>query len=202
MIEPPVIEQVSIDPTAIDPTLMAPALANVMCICTGNICRSAAMEAYLSRAWVDAAKVTSAGTMAASGWHSPAPMLAVMKSVGLDGSKHIARQLEMADVESSDLVLVATHLHQAWISRHFGAAPPNTFVLTEAAELTKRARRPVGTDRIDRIRTAAALLDAARAEKPAKYDDIHDPYGHSDDAYRHAMDIIVGACTTLVDWVG
>jgi protein-tyrosine phosphatase len=190
------------EPPMIDPASMEPALATVMCVCTGNICRSAAMEAYLARAWVDAATVTSAGTMAAAGWHSPAPMLAVMKSVGLDGSKHVARQLEMADVESSDLVLVATHLHLAWIARHFGAAPPNTFVLTEAAELTKRARRPAGNDRIDRIRTAAALLDAARAEQPAEYQDVHDPYGHGDDAYHHAMDIIVGACTSIVEWVG
>jgi protein-tyrosine phosphatase len=182
--------------------VIEPVPANVLCVCTGNICRSAAMEEYLRRAWGEAANVTSAGTMAAVGWHSPAPLLALMKLQGIDGSKHVARQLEVADVEASDLVLVATRNHVDWIARHFGAHPTNTFVLTEAAELTKRARRPVGKDKVDRIQTAAALLDAARAEKLAEFEDIHDPYLHNDEAYEHAWVVISEACQTLVDWVG
>ena len=176
--------------------------ATVLCVCTGNICRSPAMELFLARAWGADAVVKSAGTMAAVGWHIPDPMQRAEHEIGLDGSHHHPTQLDVAAVEHSDLLLIAAGNHRAWIQHHVGAVPPNTFLLTEATALTKVARRPAGTNRADSIATAASLLDAARTPDGGPYPDIDDPYGHGDDAYVRAMTEIAAALTALVDWVG
>jgi protein-tyrosine-phosphatase len=160
------------------------------------------MEFYLERAWGDDAVVSSGGTMAATGWHIPAPMRAAEEAAGLTVPEHEPAQLDVAIIESHDLVLVASRSHAEWIERHVGAVPPNTFLLTEAAALATVARRPAGNLRADRIRTAASLLSAARSLDDGSHPDIDDPYLHGDEAYVRAMDEIAANLDVLIAWVG
>lgn len=176
--------------------------ATVLAVCTGNICRSPAMEFYLERAWGDDAIVSSAGTMAATGWHIPSPMRAAEEAAGLVVPEHEPRQLDVETIESHDLVLVAAHSHRDWIERHVGAVPPNTFLLTEAAALATVARRPAGDSRADRIRTAASLLSAARSLDDGVHADVDDPYLRGDEAYVAAMEEIAELLDSLIAWVG
>ena len=176
--------------------------AKVLTVCTGNICRSPAMEFYLERAWGADAVVTSAGTIAATGWHIPAPMRAAEEAMGLTVPDHEPAQLDAEMLESNDLVLVSTRSHSDWIERRMGALPLNTFLLTEAAALALVARRPVGDSRSDRIRTAASLLSAARSLDDAVHPDIDDPYLRGDEAYVKAMGEIAENLDVLIAWVG
>jgi protein-tyrosine-phosphatase len=159
------------------------------------------MEFYLERAWGDDAVVTSAGTIAATGWHIPAPMRAAEEAAGLTVPDHEPAQLDVAMIEAQDLVLVSTHSHRDWIERHVGAVPLNTFLLTEAAALALVARRPAGNSRSDRIRTAASLLSAARSLDDATHADIDDPYLRGDEAYTKAMREIAENLDVLIAWV-
>ncbi len=176
--------------------------AKVLTVCTGNICRSPAMEFSLERAWGDDAAVSSGGTMAATGWHVPAPMREAEEAAGLTVPEHDPAQLDVAMIEAQDLVLVAARSHKEWIERHVGAVPTNTFLLTEAAALATIARRPVGDSRSDRIRTAASLLSAARSMDDAQHSDIDDPYLHGDEAYVRAMEEIAENLDVLIEWIG
>ncbi len=176
--------------------------AKVLTVCSGNICRSPAMELYLERAWGAAAIVTSGGTIAATGWHIPEPMRAAAEAAGLTVTHHEPRQLDVGVIEAQDLVLVAAHSHKEWIERHVGAVPPNTFLLTEAAALATVARRPIGDSLADRIRTAASLLSAARSLDDEVHPDVEDPYLHGDEAYVVAMNEIAQNLDVLIEWVG
>ena len=176
--------------------------AKVLTVCSGNICRSPAMEFYLRRAWGVDAIVTSGGTTAAIGWHVPAPMRAAEEAAGLTVPDHDPRQLDVDIIEEQDLVLVAAQSHKDWIARHVGAVPPNTFLLTEAAALASVARRPLGDSLADRIRTAASLLGDARSLDDEVHPDIEDPYLHGDEAYVVAMKLIAENLDVLIKWVG
>lgn len=177
-------------------------LPSVVCVCTGNICRSPAMELYLARAWGDDAVVTSAGTVGVVGFHPPSPMREVLRTREIDASDHVARQLEPHDIRAAHLVLVAGHHHLTWVLRHHKAPAPHVFLLTEAAALAARAPRPVSLSRAERIRSAATLLDGSRTRRAADYSDIADPYGHGQEAYERAMDDIVKGLDALIAWVG
>src|SRR5664279_591435 len=107
----------------------SPDPAKVLTVCLGNICRSPAMEFYLERAWGADADVTSAGTMAATGWHIPEPMRAVEEAAGLTVTHHDPRQLDVAIIDTQDLILVAANSQKEWIERHVGAVPVNTCLL-------------------------------------------------------------------------
>jgi protein-tyrosine-phosphatase len=160
------------------------------------------MEFYLERAWGDDAVVTSAGTIAATGWHIPAPMRTAEEAVGLTVPDHEPVQLDVAMIEAQDLVLVSAASHRDWIERHVGALPLNTFLLTEASALALVARRPAGDSRSDRIRTAASLLSAARSLDDGTHADIDDPYLRGDEAYVRAMREIAENLDVLIAWVG
>lgn len=177
-------------------------LPSVVCVCTGNICRSPAMEYYLAKAWGDDAVVTSAGTVGVVGLHPPVYMRDALKTRGIDASHHVARQLEPPHIRAANLVLVASNHHLAWVLRHHKAPAPHVFLLTEAAALTARAPRPVSNSRAERIRSAATLLDGARTRRASDYPDIADPYGHGRDAYERAVVEIAVGLDALIAWVG
>jgi protein-tyrosine phosphatase len=178
------------------------ALPGVVCVCTGNICRSVAMELYLARAWAGDAVLSSAGTMGLIGWHSPAPMRDALAAIGLDAGHHTARQLDAAEAEAADLVLVAAHHHRSWIERHAPAALPRTFLATEIAALAALEPRSPLDSRAERIRAAAGVFDAARQSRTVVFENIHDPYGRGHAAYPRAVSQIASVLESLVSWGG
>ncbi|MEY4078962.1 MAG: hypothetical protein RIS80_731 [Actinomycetota bacterium] len=81
-------------------------------VCLGNICRSPMAELMLRDA-ADAAglsgvHVESAGVSAEVGEPATPHTVTVLEEHGIDGSRHVARQLTELMLANADLVLVAT----------------------------------------------------------------------------------------------
>ena len=175
--------------------------AKVLCACTGNICRSPAMEKYLQRAWGNHAVVTSAGTYAMVGWEVPDLMLTAMSRVKLDAMEHEPAQLEVDDIRSYDLVIVASPEHRQWIGQRVGAYPANVFLATEAAELAAATQCPTTGPLEDRIRAAAPTWHKQRADQPpSRHEGILDPYGRGVDDHHTSMAQITAALEPIVAW--
>jgi protein-tyrosine-phosphatase len=97
-------------------------------ICHGNILRSAYAEALLRQA-VEAGRlparhrISSAGVHAWPGKSADARGVRAARELGTDLTRHRARLLDHATVESADLLLVMDRLNEAeLLSRHPGAA--------------------------------------------------------------------------------
>jgi protein-tyrosine phosphatase len=178
-------------------------LPKVLCVCTGNLCRSVCMALLLGKAWKDDAVVESAGTYAMEGWEVPEFTQELLAAEDLDASDHEPRQLTPEAVREADLVLVAASDHKAWIARHLGAVPPSVFLLTEAAALTVFAPLPQPPERADRIRLAASALDSARSQlSEVRQPNILDPTGMSRPAHEKVLAQCREAIDTLTAWIG
>ncbi len=182
---------------------MADGPANVLCVCTGNVCRSPAIELSLKRAWGTDASVTSAGTYALTGWEISDDMFAVLAAVGLDGTEHEPRQLDVAGINSADMIIVAGVDHRNWIVQRVPEAAQKVFLLTEMAALTDVVPRAKQPTRLERIAGAAALFASARsAFADRKHEDILDPYDMSRNHHEQSMRQMSDALSPLVTWIG
>jgi len=94
----------------------------ILCLCTGNTCRSPMLEALL-RARLDrdgrtGHRVESAGTGALAGQSASASAQAAMRARGLDLSPHRARAASELALDSFDLVLAMSSAHAAFARAH------------------------------------------------------------------------------------
>jgi protein-tyrosine phosphatase len=88
----------------------------ILCVCTGNTCRSPMLMALLRAALAErgvAATVMSAGTGAGSGEPASAHAVTAMRERGLDLRAHRSRNVADADPAAADLVLALTPAHAA-----------------------------------------------------------------------------------------
>ena len=100
-------------------------MMNVLCVCTGNTCRSPMLAALLRaalRRQVVAATVESAGTAAGQGEPASAGALAAMARRGLDLSAHRSRALVGLDLGGIDHVCTVSSRHAAFV-RSLGVPP-------------------------------------------------------------------------------
>ena len=169
-------------------------------VCTGNICRSPAMDYLAARDWAGAAEVTSAGTHAETGMDATPEIRAAAAARGLVIPRHRPTQLTAALVSRADLVLVATDAHARWIAREMGGLPEHVFGLKQAAELASRADAPGGASGAERLRAAAAALRAEQDREPAPLRSLDDPWARDRATYERVMGEIVDAVGTLTRW--
>ena len=100
---------------------------NILCICTGNICRSPMLEYLLRNAFEKSGRsdctVTSAGTATQTG--SPPSLHAVtaMDEIGIDISAHRSRQITTEIVRENDAFVVLTPAHGVTLAFQYGADP-------------------------------------------------------------------------------
>lgn len=166
----------------------------ILTVCTGNICRSPAMEFLLAQELAAEPRfhVHSAGTHAERGWPVNPPMDRLLEDRGIDVSDFTARQADTRLLSGSDLVLTATQQHLAWVTEHEPRIVRRAFTLTEFADAI--ADVPDETDLPGLVAWAAAHRPALRVRSlgsPTRrgYDegDILDPYGRGEAAYRAAL---------------
>jgi len=174
----------------------------VLAVCTGNICRSPAVETLLRHTLDGSVVVGSAGTGAVVGHPVAEPMAALLADDGFAPDGFAARQLTPGLVEEADLVLALTPTHRARVVEAVPAAVRRTLTLTELGRLagTLPAGAVTGPDDAARL---AALLPAALGERPRhagrRYDDdVVDPYGRSAATYRRSYEQIREALTPVV----
>lgn len=104
-------------------------ISSVLCVCTGNICRSPLAERLLARALPDLT-VASAGIGALQGRPMAPGAAAIAQRQALTPEAHAARQLTADMIRESDLVLVMESTHKAWIEKQYPQSRGRVFMIS------------------------------------------------------------------------
>jgi protein-tyrosine phosphatase len=173
----------------------------VLAVCTGNICRSPAVERLLAaELGVDSLAtagptsevvVASAGVGAVVGAPIPEPMASLVGETGASVEGFAARQLTEQILRETDLVLALTKAHRSKIVAMHPGAVRRTFTLRELARLADAVdpdALPAGTT-ADRLRALIPLAAAQRGMQAggAHGDDVVDPWGRSDAVFAQSF---------------
>lgn len=152
----------------------------LLAVCTGNICRSPAMDRLLAHTFgEDEIIVRSAGTHAHVGDDMEPQMKTRLADYGAETSDFQAEQLRSEMVRDSDLVLTATRGHVADILTDIPESAQKVFTIREFARLI---------DAVDEAELRAAFAGADST--PAKFAALvplvaaqrdHDPSAGSED---------------------
>ncbi|MAS08601.1 low molecular weight protein-tyrosine-phosphatase [Salinisphaera sp.] len=102
---------------------------NILCVCTGNICRSPLAEGLLRQAF-PRATVASAGIAAVEGGRMPAEAEAIVIREELPLLDHRGRQITAPMVNAADVILVMEQGQLEWVCNRFPQAKGRTFTLT------------------------------------------------------------------------
>jgi protein-tyrosine phosphatase len=145
----------------------------VLFVCTGNVCRSPMAELFfLACAAPGAVEVGSAGLGALVGDPIDTSAAIVLADVGLDPTRHRARQFTPELALAADLVLAAEREHRDGVIAAVPAAHRRVFTMKEFARLLPLAGGGTPTEMIAR---AGALRGQAGAV-PAEEDNVRDGY--------------------------
>lgn len=129
-------------------------IKRIICVCTGNICRSPLAELLLARALPERA-VSSAGIGALEG-HPMAPdAAAIARREGLGGDDHKARQLDAGMIADHDLILVMEARQKDWITSQFPHSRGRIYLYSHWQS---------GDDIMDPYRKSSAIFEQVHAE--------------------------------------
>jgi protein-tyrosine phosphatase len=175
---------------------------SILAVCTGNVCRSPAVERLLAQQLGTTVSVSSAGTHALVGHPISEPMARLLRNIGADEGTFAARRLTEKFVKQADLVLALTRAQRSLIVDLWPPAVRRTFTLREFARHVQQVDRstlPDGAPSV-RLRTLIPLVMANRGlgRASAKDDDVVDPFRRGDEAYAAAFAEITSAVTVIV----
>lgn len=180
----------------------------VLVVCTGNICRSPAVERLLTARLGPGADVvvSSAGVRAVVGAGMPDAMATLVRGAGASADGFAARQLSEVMLREADLVIALTRSHRARIVDIFPGAVRRTFLLRELARLAAAVdpgELPPGTSG-ERLAALLPLAAARRAlvRPAADDDDVIDPYRRGDAVYAESFAQLSPAVETIAAVVG
>lgn len=197
--------------------MTAPTRFDILAICTGNICRSPAMDLLLAHELAGAAggdrrfAVSSAGTHAMTGWPVNPPMDRLLEEHGVDVDGFAARQADAAMLTGSGLILTATREHREWVTEHAPSTVRRAFTLTEFADAVRGADAagltPTGlVEWAAAHRPSAGVVSRGATRRGYAEGDILDPYGLGDAAFGAAFaqiaaatEVIAGALRATMD---
>ena len=174
---------------------------SILCVCTGNICRSPAAERLLASRLGPDVEVTSAGTYALAGHPVAPPMDLLLARAGGDPTGFSARSLTERLLRPADLVLALTRDHRGDVVELWPKAVRRTFTLKEFARLLAEldpALLPAGSV-AERLRAAVPLASSHRRQVPdARQDDVVDPYQQPSTVFAEAFAEIERAVSAIV----
>ncbi|RZS63460.1 protein-tyrosine phosphatase [Agromyces ramosus] len=166
---------------------------NVLVVCTGNVNRSA-LGAVLLDTWsgwylpdetAAQVDVTSAGLRAPEGSSMGSRARVIAEALGADGSAHRARQISEEAIRAADLVLVSSARQRDSVLGLVPAALRSTFTIREAGRIAEQLGLQTMPGSAEEMRARVAMLAQHRfTPGTAVDDDILDPQGKDDDAYR------------------
>ncbi|MDR0488487.1 MAG: hypothetical protein LBG99_03645 [Propionibacteriaceae bacterium] len=173
----------------------------ILAVCTGNICRSPAIERVFRSRLGQEALVASAGTGAMIGSPIAPDMSELLDRVNVPTANFQARQLTAPLIDGADLIITATVEHRAKVVDLQPKAMHKTFTLLEFAiplsvlDLGEIAHLSI-EERLE------PLADYVKSSRPKmrltdKQLDVPDPYGHGEDVYITAFTLIYQAVTTI-----
>lgn len=102
----------------------------ILVVCVGNICRSPTAE-LLFHHYLPGLRVASAGISALAGHGMDETARALVEEHGLDGSRHVARQLDDDMIRDADLILAMESSHVDTIVRRSPHAMGRTMLLNQ-----------------------------------------------------------------------
>ncbi len=105
---------------------------NILCVCTGNVCRSPMLEALLRREFEQQGltdfTVSSAGTMTDNGMIPTKQAVTAMNEIGIDISGHTSRQVTREIVKNTDVFVALTPEHGVALAFYHGTDPEKIVV--------------------------------------------------------------------------
>jgi protein-tyrosine phosphatase len=175
---------------------------SILTVCTGNVCRSPAVERLLANKLGPTVTVASAGTHALVGHPISGPMAALLAGYGIEERPFEARRFSEQMLKEADLILPLTRAQRSLVVDLWPAAVRRSFTLREFARLlawVDRSALPTGTPG-DRLRTAIPLAAAERGRErtSADEDDVIDPFRLSDEVYADSFAQITSAVAAIV----
>ncbi len=93
---------------------MSTAQRSILCVCSGNTCRSPMLQTLLQKS-LRTATITSAGTSALNGQPASTGAQAAMTRRGLSLNEHRSRAVSELDLAVFDRILCMTSAHAAYI---------------------------------------------------------------------------------------
>lgn len=185
-----------------------PGTFTILAVCTGNICRSPAIERWLAAGLGPGSDVTvtSAGTRAVVGAPISAPMAELITAGGGSAAGFAARQITAPMIRDTSLVLTATRDHRAAVVDLWPAAVRRVFTLREFARLVALVGpehldsvAPLGSSPGARLAALVPLAVACRGQERVEkaLDDVTDPIGRPATVYQKSADEIWPAVQTV-----
>lgn len=184
--------------------------AQILVVCTGNVCRSPFAERLLAARLHEAfaqdvdVVVRSAGTHALVGDPMTEPMSRRLEHHGRSGTDFSARLLEAWMVEQADLVVAMTRKHRGAVAKLRPRATRYSFTLRELVRLVESAapalRLPDGPVS-ERVRALVPQLAARRGMSPLADpldDDVTDPYRRPAPYYDLSVEEMLPGVDALV----
>lgn len=104
---------------------------NILCVCTGNICRSPMLTYLLRDALAKEGlpcTVSSAGTGTIDGEPPSMHAITAMREIGVDISDHRSRQITPPLVDKTDLFVALSVEHGVTLAFQYGVDPENILV--------------------------------------------------------------------------
>ena len=109
-------------------------MKNILFVCTGNSCRSVMAEGLFRKMVAHRAhefQIFSAGISAMDGWQASPETIEVMKTEGVDVSRHRSQRLREEMIHEADKIFVMEGMHKDWILRFVPEAKSKVFLLSE-----------------------------------------------------------------------
>ena len=166
-------------------------MADVLFVCTGNLCRSPSAALLLRQQLGDEAgaevTVHSAGTAGADGG-PPSPLVEEARAYGIDLGGHAPRIVNLDMIEAADLVVGLTREHVRETVVAVPSSFPRTFTLREIVRRgLQTGSRGAGEDLgawLARLHDGRRHVDLMGASPD---DDVMDPMGGTPDDYRRML---------------
>ena len=177
-------------------------LFSILAVCTGNVCRSPAVERLLANKLGPTVTVSSAGTHALVGHPISDPMAVLLLDSGVEPGPFEARRLSEHMLKEADLILSMTRAQRGLVVELRPAAVRRAFTLREFARLLSDvdpAALPTGSP-AERLRAAIPLAAAGRGRQrmSPNEDDVVDPFRLSQAVYGASFAQIRSAVEAIV----